>query len=153
MYKNTQTGFTLIELMIVVAILGILSAVAVPQYVLYTKRAKFTEVILATATFKSAAEASVQLGTSTVITDLNSGSKGIPDKVEASSSNKPVGEFVDSVDIVDGVITAVSTLKNRDGAAYKYVLRGTISNGSIVWRMDLDKSQSTCLVDSICSPI
>ena len=51
-----QKGFTLIELMIVIAIIGILAAVAVPQYSQYTNRAKFSEVKIAVSPIKSAVE-------------------------------------------------------------------------------------------------
>ncbi|MGL5037467.1 MAG: pilin [Aeromonas sp.] len=55
-----QSGFTLIELMIVVAIVAILAAIALPAYQSYTKRAKFTEVIAATGPAKTAFEVCVQ---------------------------------------------------------------------------------------------
>ena len=53
-HNRTQKGFTLIELMIVIAIIGILASVALPAYQSYTKKAKFSEVVMAVAMVKSA---------------------------------------------------------------------------------------------------
>lgn len=58
--RKIQQGFTLIELMIVVAIIGILAAVAIPNYQTYTKKAKFTEVIQAVSPMKLAVEGCFQ---------------------------------------------------------------------------------------------
>ncbi len=69
-----QSGFTLIELMIVVAIVAILAAIAMPAYQSYTKRAKFSEIIAASGPAKTAIEVCVQGATSSGdITDTNTG--------------------------------------------------------------------------------
>ena len=60
--KSMQKGFTLIELMIVVAIIGILAAVALPAYQDYTARAKVSEVVLAASTCRTAVSEASQTG-------------------------------------------------------------------------------------------
>ena len=65
MKRHLQQGFTLIELMIVVAIIGILAAVALPAYQDYTKRAKMSEVVLAASACRTTITEVYQSGSQT----------------------------------------------------------------------------------------
>jgi type IV pilus assembly protein PilA len=91
--KKIQQGFTLIELMIVVAIIGILAAIAIPAYQDYTIRAQVTEGLnLASAIKAAVAESYADRG------------QWPADMVALGIANLPSGKYVESIDIVDGTI-------------------------------------------------
>jgi type IV pilus assembly protein PilA len=72
MQRRVQQGFTLIELMIVVAIIGILAAVALPAYQDYTKRSKVSEIILAAGACRTTVTEVYQSAVSTTLPSANS---------------------------------------------------------------------------------
>ncbi len=77
-FKN-QTGFTLIELMIVVAILEILASVALPAYSHYRNRAAFTKALLALGVYQSYIIIAAESNRLNDIDDIQEGENGIPD--------------------------------------------------------------------------
>lgn len=77
-FKN-QTGFTLIELMVVVAILEILASVALPAYSHYRNRAAFTEALLAFSVYQNYIIIAAESNRLNDIDDIQEGENGIPD--------------------------------------------------------------------------
>lgn len=95
--KKVQNGFTLIELMIVVAIIGILAAVALPAYQNYSNRAAFSELVLAVTPLKTAMELAIQTRGPANIAALDEEVMGIPTDV-------PVAVLTHGVTVLNGII-------------------------------------------------
>lgn len=128
---SSAFGFSLIELMIVVALIGILAIIAIPSYQSYTERARFTEVIAATAPFKTAVTLALQEGVA--LKDCMNGQYGIPDGVRKSKNLLEI--------IVDkGTITATAQAA-AGGATYVLKPNGDAS----AWTVG-----GTCLKAGLC---
>ncbi|HEZ7174176.1 TPA: pilin [Neisseria meningitidis] len=125
--NTLQKGFTLIELMIVIAIVGILAAVALPAYQDYTARAQVSEAILLAEGQKSAVtEYYLNHGE----WPANNSSAGV-----ATSASDIKGKYVQSVTVANGVITAqmASSNVNNEIKDKKLSLWAKRQDGSVKW--------------------
>lgn len=126
MRKQMQKGFTLIELMIVVAIIGILAAVALPAYQDYTIRSQATEgMSLASGLKIQVADVFADEG---ALAGIASGADGIP------AAANVVGKYVTGVEVAAGVITATfGGDANANLAGGTLILTPTSNGGSLSW--------------------
>ena len=126
MKRSLQKGFTLIELMIVVAIIGILAAVALPAYQDYTVRAKVSEVILAASSGKTAVAEFAQVN-------------GVMPATGSSPVTTQASKYVASVgytgtDASNGKITVITTTADSKISSAQLDLLGALTaTGQVTW--------------------
>ncbi len=130
-------GFTLIELLMVLVIVGILAAVAVPQYSGYVKKAKFSEVVAATAPVKMAIELCLQKNAGT-LTSCDSDTE-----VGADLTAAAAGSLVASVTITTTAVIVATGDSTTFGANKTYSLTPTASSTSVTWA-------ATCSDAALC---
>jgi len=134
MKRSLQKGFTLIELMIVVAIIGILAAVALPAYQDYIAKSRFAEVLSISAGYQTAVSLCAQENAG-VLTNCTLGSSGIPAAPTATTS-------LASLAIAAGVITATGTTA---AGGVTSIMTPTVNTGSVTWAQS-----GTCIGKNFC---
>ncbi len=144
-----QSGFTLIELMIVVAIVAILAAVALPAYQTYTKRAKFAEVVSAVGPAKTAVEVCIQGSSATVDANLMATCSTAGDSAVSGAFNTAIVATVDAAasGATGVVITATGATAPFGATNNAFTLTGTANTTTrqVTW-----VKGGTCEAGGLC---
>lgn len=131
--KKIQQGFTLIELMIVIAILGILMAIAIPAYQDYLSRARASEALLAVAP--------VKMG----VSEYTISNGAFPTSLSEAGVTFAQTSYVTSLTVgAGGVITSTAQATNCPGGEPVFTLTpATVASGTVTWTCTSSNAQCT----------
>ena len=143
--QHNQQGFTLIELMIVVAIIGILAAVAVPAYQDYTVRARVSELVVAASSMKSTVGENIA---------NNGGKIGATGNCNGVTNIATATENVASSTCTDakGIIAVTGTTDKAKGVILTFTPTVNDDN-TITWACTADKSDNFKYVPAECRKV
>ncbi len=121
--RKIETGFSLIELLVVIIIIAIISSIAIPSYSTYMKRARYSEIVQAAAPYKlSVIECYSQ---NQDLSNCNSGNQYIPGSITSG--------MIKSIIVTNGVITITPIDQHGITSADTYILTPTIADGQLTW--------------------